>query len=76
MIKNIFFDVDGTIYEEKPAKIKAETKTIKYIADKLNTSYFDVYEMYKKSKKDIFSREKNNPNRNYILIIAVVKALT
>ena len=64
MIKNIFFDVDGTIYEEKPAKVKAEAKIIKYIADKLNIEYFDVYETYKKSKKDIFSRDKNDPNRN------------
>ena len=64
MIKNIFFDIDGTVYEEKSAKVKAETKIIKYIADKLNISYFEVYKTYKKSKKDIFSKDKNNPNRN------------
>ncbi len=64
MIKNIFFDIDGTVYEEKIAKVKAETQIIKYIADELNMTYFDVYEIYKKSKKDIFSREKNKPNRN------------
>ena len=34
MIKNIFFDVDGTIYEEKNAKVKSEVQVIKFIADK------------------------------------------
>jgi FMN phosphatase YigB (HAD superfamily) len=34
MPKTIFFDVDCTLYEEKAAKIKAETATTEYISKK------------------------------------------
>lgn len=64
MIKNIFFDVDGTIYEEKTAKVKADTKVIEYISKQLNISYFKVYDEYKKIKRKIFKEIEDNPIRN------------
>ena len=64
MIKNIFFDVDGTIYEEKNAKVKSEVQVINFMADKLNMSYIEIYNEFNKAKREIFDKIKTHPNRN------------
>ena len=64
MIRNIFFDMDGTLYEEKNAKVKAESQVIKFIAEKLNISYKQIYKEFEHTKNDIFNKILNNPDRN------------
>ncbi|MDO5556259.1 MAG: HAD-IA family hydrolase [Clostridia bacterium] len=64
MIKNIFFDMDETIYAEKNAKIKAESQVTEFIAKSLNISYEEVNDKYIKVKKEIFSKTQTDPNRN------------
>ncbi|MCL2023791.1 MAG: HAD family hydrolase [Oscillospiraceae bacterium] len=64
MIKTIFFDVDGTLYEEQHAKIKAEAHTVQLIAQRIERSITEVYELYMKAKWTVLNSSDRNPERN------------
>ena len=64
MITTIFFDVDGTLYDETDAKIKAELQTAEYISAKTGTGFDDTYNAYIESKWATINGDNKNPDRN------------
>ncbi len=65
MIKAIIFDVDGTLYDETHAKIKADIKTAEYISENSIIAFEEVYAVYKESKARVIKEcsglvERNN----------------
>ncbi len=70
LITTIIFDVDGTLYDETHAKIKAELKTAEWISKQLDYSMEEVYRVFKRSKAIILKEyagfsERNNRVRWY-----------
>ena len=64
MIKTLFFDVDGTLYDETHAKIKAELGVVQFISTELNKPFTEIYNTYLNSKHRILKSSKSDPNRN------------
>ncbi len=55
MIEAIIFDVDGTLYNETDAKIKAELLTAQFISEQSKYSMEEVYFAYRQSKAEVIN---------------------
>lgn len=64
MIKTLFFDVDGTLYDETHAKIKAELGVVQILSKQLNQPFNEIYRTYLDAKHRILQSSKKDPNRN------------
>ncbi len=64
MIEAIIFDVDGTLYNETDAKIKAELLTAQFISEHSQYSRNEVYFAYLKSKAEIIEKYDSYTVRN------------
>lgn len=64
LINTIVFDVDGTLYDETHAKIKAELLTAKFISDKSNVSMEMVHKIFQESKDKVTNDFEGLPERN------------
>lgn len=64
MIKTLFFDVDGTLYDETHAKIKAELGIVQILSKQLNKPFMEIYNTYLNAKHRILKSSKSDPNRN------------
>lgn len=56
MISTIIFDVDGTLYDETNAKIKAELLTAEYLSRIANISVEELYQKFFESKNYIMNK--------------------
>lgn len=61
MIKSIIFDVDGTLYDETQAKIKAEILTAEFIRDKTGKTLESVFQVFRQTKASIMKANKGRP---------------
>lgn len=50
MIKTVFFDMDGTIYDEAYPKVRAELLTSEYIIQKTNIDTYAIYNTFRRVK--------------------------
>lgn len=64
MINTIIFDVDGTLYDETHAKVKAELLTAEFISSRSNVGLDIVYGTYREVKAQITSAFDGVPERN------------
>ncbi len=64
MINTIIFDVDGTLYDETHAKIKAELITAIYISNNSSYSLETVYASYKNAKAKVIKELSGLVKRN------------
>ena len=64
MVKTVFFDIDGTLYEEKNAKIAAEIAVARVIADEAKIDFKDAFEVFLKSKKGVAKSLRGSPEQN------------
>ncbi len=55
MIEAIIFDVDGTLYNETDAKVKAELLTAQFISEQSKYSMEEVYFAYRQSKAEVIN---------------------
>ncbi len=53
MIEAIIFDVDGTLYDETHAKVKAEVLTAQFISDNSDYSRDEVFHHFRKAKTQV-----------------------
>lgn len=68
MIKSIVFDVDGTLYDETHAKVKAELLTANYISEISNIDTDIVYNTFRSAKSNIIKTNTGTPNANNRLL--------
>ncbi len=61
MIKAIVFDVDGTLYDETHAKIKAELQAADHIGSIADMDVCEVYETFRASKEYVIEAYKGKP---------------
>ncbi len=64
MIQTIIFDVDGTLYDETHAKIKADLLTAEYISDHSDYTMKEVYDVYTQSKFKVIKELSGRTERN------------
>ena len=64
MIKTIFFDVDGTVYDESYPKAIAELLLSEFISSKCNRSSSEVYDIFREIKSDFVGTQSNGFSKN------------
>ena len=64
LINTIVFDVDGTLYDETHAKIKAELLTAEFISNKSDVSMEIVYKIFRNAKDNVTKDFDGRPERN------------
>ena len=64
MIDTIFFDVDGTLYDETHAKITAELQVAEHVAVQTDMDFNIIYNVYHTAKWEVINGDGKNPNRN------------
>ncbi len=64
MINTIIFDLDGTLYDETNAKIKAEVLTSEYIASCAGITTKEVFLAFQKCKSMTIKSNYDKPSRN------------
>lgn len=62
MIRSIIFDVDGTLYDETHAKLKAELETAERIAETMNLPISQVFSVFRASKEHVIAALKGHPD--------------
>ena len=63
-MESIFFDVDGTLYDETDAKIQAELRTAEHVAMQAGLDFGVVYNAYYIAKWATINGDDKNPDRN------------
>lgn len=64
MLRAILFDADDTLYEEKHAKIAAETAIAKDVATLMERDIGEMYRRFEAAKNHILKSQKGDPRRN------------
>ena len=64
MIETIFFDVDGTVYDESYPKAIAELLLSEFISSKCNRSSSEVYNTFREIKSGFVGTRSNNFSKN------------
>ena len=64
MITTLFFDVDGTLYDETHAKIKAEVQVAEHISDATGLPYMQVWAAYITAKNTVAYASDGDPATN------------
>lgn len=64
MIKTIIFDVDGTLYDETHAKVKAELRTADFISNITNIDIDLIFNTFRMVKSELTTTHTGKPERN------------
>lgn len=64
MLRAILFDADDTLYEEKHAKVAAETAVAEEVARMIGMDVASTYRRFMAAKKHVLTSQKGDPGRN------------
>lgn len=63
-MKTVFFDIDGTLYDEKAAKVKAEVEVSSLIARESGSDFREVHGAFLEYKEQVTASMPTDPGRN------------
>jgi putative hydrolase of the HAD superfamily len=63
-MKTIFFDIDGTLYDEKAAKVKAEIEVSRLISRKSGRDFREIHGAFLNYKEQVAASMPTDPGRN------------
>ncbi len=62
MIKTVFFDMDGTLYDEAYPKVRAELLTSEYIHERTQVGVCEIYDTFRRVKS-VFTKSCSDAMR-------------